>query len=107
MKLNMKKLDFCKDFMLDGYGLSCIENYLLYIFNVEMLPYQYLFFESSLSANEITKAFIDDGISFANFDKIRRLQSIASDYGLSLIHICKLDIIHIKFLSIFLKNKSK
>ena len=77
----MKKLDFCKDFMLDGYGLSCIENYLLYIFNVEMLPYQYLFFESSLSANEITKAFIDDGISFANFDKIRRLQSIASDYG--------------------------
>ena len=54
-----------------------VENYLLYIFNVEMLPYQYLFFESSLSANEITKAFIDDGISFANFDKIRRLQWIS------------------------------
>lgn len=78
----MKDISFDSIVECKSYGLSCVENYLLYILKKEHIAFQYLFFQSNISFSAIIDAFIYEDIKFAYFNKIKRLQSIANEYGI-------------------------
>jgi len=63
-------------------GLSCIENYLLYVLKTRNINFWYLYAKSYLSLGEIYTAFFNEGIKYAFFYKIDRLQDVASKAGL-------------------------
>lgn len=78
----MKKVQFDKDLLNGLYGLSCIENYVLYILRREGFSYQHLYFQSGLSFGEIVEEFIHRNARFAYFYRIKRLQNVAEENGL-------------------------
>ena len=77
---------FSKDELNNLYGLSCIENFLLYILKKEKYLYKYLFFQSFLPFRIIIDSFIREKVQFAYFDKIMRIQDLAGKYGLIDLH---------------------
>ncbi len=78
----MKTVQFDKDLLNGLYGISCIENYVLYILRREGFSYQYLYFQSGLSFGEIADEFVHRNARFAYFYRIKRLQNIAAENGL-------------------------
>ncbi len=78
----MKKVQFDKDLLNGIYGLSCIENYVLYILRREGFSYQYLYSQSGLSFGEILEEFVHRNARFSNFYRIKRLQNVAAENGL-------------------------
>lgn len=82
--MKMKHLN--KSNLENLYGLSCIETFLLYALKNEKYSYQYLFFDSFLSFNEIIYAFVEKKIQFAHFREVTRIQHLCSQYGLVNLH---------------------
>lgn len=80
-------MKFEKSILDNVFGLSCIENYLLYIMKSSNYEYKHLFHESFISFGELAKAFFEENVKYAYFDKIRRLQSVACEYELIKLHI--------------------
>ena len=73
----MKRFEFDKDNLNDLYGLSCVENFLLYILKMERYSYKFLFYKSFLSFSAIVNAFYIDKVEYAYFNKISRIQDLA------------------------------
>lgn len=78
----MRHLEMNKSDLDNLYGLSCIENFLLYVLKKESYSYRYLFFESMLSFRNVVDAFVNENLTYAYFNKVERLQNIASAYDL-------------------------
>jgi len=74
--------EFKKTQLNDLYGLSCIENFLLYAMKTEGYKYKHLYYESYLSMCDIINEFINNNTKYASFYKITRLQKIAADNDL-------------------------
>jgi len=73
----MKTINFEKSILNSAYGLSCIENYLLYAMITEKYNYKHLYFNSYLSFYDISIEFIENNIEYAFFKRTPRLQEIA------------------------------
>jgi len=82
----MKEVNFNTPKNNITYGLSCVENYLLRIFQLEGLDYNYLFYEANLCFSKILHAFVFEKAKYAYFDKVNRIQSLASNCGV--IEMC-------------------
>jgi hypothetical protein len=78
----MKQIETDKSFLDNFFGLSCVENYLLYVYDILGYDYRPLYAKSFLPIYEIATAFCDQEVSYAYFDKISRLQDIAKEQGL-------------------------
>jgi|GEM_PF-1811205 len=78
-------LFFDKTKFINGCALSCVENYLLYLLNINEIKYDYLFYKSYKSFDEIMYDFFINKMEYAFYKGISRLQDVASDLGL-----CKL-----------------
>ena len=75
---------------LDGiYGMSCIENYFLYVLKANRYPFQYLYYNSFLSFGEIVCAFVNKEMRYEYFDKIPRLQNVALNNSLIQMNVYK------------------
>lgn len=77
----------CKDFFdlsvfNELYGLSCVENLLLFILKSYQYSYNYLFYNSFLSFNVVANAFIKENAKYTDFIKIPRIQDTAIDIGI-------------------------
>lgn len=77
----MKRMEFDKELLNNLHGLSCIENFVLYILGKEGFSYRYLYFQSYLSFNEIAEEFVYRNARYAYFYKVKRLQNIAMENG--------------------------
>ena len=60
-------------------GLSCIENYLIFVLKQENYTYNFLFYKSFLSLYKIIKEFVNSNVSYASFYLIERLQKTAKE----------------------------
>ena len=80
----MKHIEADKSFLDTGLGLglSCIENYLLYIYANLNIDYRYLFSKSYVGFSEIAKAFCENKVSYSNFNRIPRLQDTSAQSGI-------------------------
>lgn len=78
----MKQMKADKSLFGSTLGLSCVENYLLYIYILQGYDYRYLYSKSFISMSDIVSAFCDDSAQYAYFDKIPRLQDVAVEQGL-------------------------
>ena len=63
-------------------GLACIENYLLYVLNINNYEYRHLYAKSFLPFFDIAVAFLKESASYAYFNKIERLVNVADKKGL-------------------------
>lgn len=82
---NVKQFKLAKDIFNDIAGLSCLENYLLYVLITENYPYQYLYYKSYLLLPTIIASFLH-GNKYESFYTIERLQQIAAENHLIRIH---------------------
>lgn len=73
----MKEVLLDRSFFNCTYGISCVENLLLYILKSNNIAYQYLFFDSFISIYDIIYDFLYKGNSFENFTPIKRIQDLA------------------------------
>lgn len=73
------KLD--KEYLSEACGLSCIENYLIYILRAKGFPYQYLFGESVKAFSDIVNYFVREKVSYADYYDIARLHTAAQNHG--------------------------
>lgn len=80
-RLNVKRFKLSKDIFNKVVGLSCIENYLLYVLVAENYPYQYIYYKSYISLADIIISFID-GEQYETFHTVNRLNSVAAFEGL-------------------------
>jgi len=78
----MKQIETDKSLLDNILGLSCVENYLLYICVTLGYDYRPLYAKSFTSVFDVAVAFCDEAVSYAYFDKIPRLQDAASEQGL-------------------------
>ena len=78
----MKQIEATKALFDGGLGLSCLENYLLYIMAHLKFDCRILYAYSYITMSEIARAFFDEKITYAHFDKISRLQGITCDFGI-------------------------
>jgi len=62
-------------------GLSCIENYLLYILKSREYNFSLLFYRSFLPFDKIVDEFIQENASYASFYQIERIQEVARKDG--------------------------
>jgi len=76
------KAEFEKTMLNDVYGLSCVENFLLYAMKSEDYEYKYLYHGSYLSMRDITDEFIENNARYASFYRIQRLQELAAQNSL-------------------------
>lgn len=63
-------------------GLSCVENYLLYLFNKNKIPINCVFYQSGVSPSDILQHIIN-GERYATFSGVDRLQCVAQKMGMS------------------------
>ncbi len=110
----MKQMEFDKSLLDHLHGLSCIENYVLYLLRKEGFPYQYLYYQSYLSFREIADDFVYGDTQYAYFYKVKRLQNLAVETGsiqiqscekLDLDFICSHDYICVMVKSEYIKEK--
>lgn len=59
-------------------GMSCIENYVLYILKDNNINYKLLFYDSYISPQDIILQFLEYGSKYASFYKIPRLHKMAT-----------------------------
>ena len=83
----MKKIDVNKALLDKITGLSCVENYLIYILLSEHQKIQFLYAKSYISFFDIVKVFCNENASYAYFNKIPRLQETAVDEGLISLNV--------------------
>ena len=75
----MKKID--SSLFQDIFGLSCVENLVLYILRQSGKPFRYLYYDSFLTLFELERGFICKKDTFVDFKSIRKIQDIALDEG--------------------------
>ena len=68
------------------FGLSCVENLLLYILKANCISYQALYYDSFITISDIEAAFIDKNESYSSFEELVRVQDIALAEGIIKIH---------------------
>ena len=78
----MKKIRVDKSVFNRILGLSCVENYALYILIQSNYEYRFLYAESFVPFFDVVASFIVDSVSYASFNKIKRIQDIAFTEGL-------------------------
>lgn len=78
----MKEIKVDKSLFDRVLGISCIENYFLYVAAYIGIDFRTMYANSYISINEIAHTFIDKKISYAFFNKISRLQNIAYELGI-------------------------
>ena len=71
-----------KSILNNIYGLSCVENYLLYAMTAEDYEYRPLYHGSYLSFCDVAVEFVENNALYASFYKIPRLHDIATENGL-------------------------
>ena len=72
----MKRVELNLEYFNNTYGLSCVENILLYILNANKVATPLLYFSSFLTIAEIEKSMISTA-TYAAFDGVKRLQDVA------------------------------
>ncbi|MBE7057146.1 MAG: hypothetical protein E7388_06900 [Ruminococcaceae bacterium] len=77
----MKQFKLSRDIFNKFAGLSCVENYLLYVLVAENYPYQCVYYKSYISLVDIITSFIN-GEKYESFHAINRLHSVAAFEGL-------------------------
>lgn len=88
----MKQIDANKSLFDNILGLSCIENYVLYIFATQNCDYRFLYAQSVIPFHDIAIAICNEAIPYAYFNKILRIQDVACKEGLiSLTYVENLD----------------
>lgn len=78
----MKMIEADKTYLDQSLGLSCVENYYLYIMTYNQFEYRPLYANSFVSAGEIARAFCEENTTYAYFNKISRLQETSSRFGI-------------------------
>jgi len=78
----MKPIEADKLLLDNVLGLSCIENYTLYILHNHGCDYRFLYAKSFVQIFDIAKALCDENIPYAYFNKIPRLQDMSHKAGL-------------------------
>lgn len=79
-------------FYNNTYGLTCVENILLYILNSANIPYWILYYDSFITFSEIIKCFQKEGIYYETFNGLHTIQNIADNEGWVKIHSTSDDI---------------
>ena len=69
-----------QDIVWRSTGLSCVENYLLYLFHKNKIEANYLFYQSGICVSDIMQR-IENGDRYATFNGVDRLQYIAQKLG--------------------------
>lgn len=64
------------------HGLSCVENYLLYVLSVNNYEYKHLYAQSYISFSGIVNYFFNEKKLYEYFDSIPRLQTTAGEYDI-------------------------
>ena len=77
----MKNVVLNKQDFKDIYGLSCVENLILYILKQEGMMCECLYCESFYSISEIEHYFLKNQATHANFYLPKRIQNIAQERG--------------------------
>lgn len=72
-------LNIDKHFYADTLGVSCVEKSLLGYLHYLKFPYQCLFYESYISANDVLDEFLNNKVSYIAYSGIKRLQKVAND----------------------------
>lgn len=85
----MKQITADKSLLNQILGLSCLENYLLYIMKECGYHYQALYAESFVSFSDIATTLFDEAVPYAYFHKIPRLQATARKKNLLSMAITK------------------
>ncbi|MCL2591946.1 MAG: hypothetical protein FWD82_01150 [Defluviitaleaceae bacterium] len=83
----MKSLIFDKGKLSDLHGLSCIENFLLYILREEQYAYKDLFYKSFLHFDEIIDIFFEKKVEYASFYNIKRIQDVAKENNIINVNV--------------------
>jgi len=78
----MRSLNVDKEIFDNLIGLSCVENYLLYILAHNRTQYRHIYAHSFISFYDIVDAFCNHDIQYAYFNKIVRVQELAHRKGL-------------------------
>lgn len=78
----MRRIEANKSLFDRGLGLSCIENYLLYILDYLKVDYRFLYAKSYIPISDVIQSLYINKNSFAYFDGIPRLQNTASEWEL-------------------------
>jgi len=73
--------NFDKNLLPEGYGLSCLENYLLYSLIEQNVEISRLFYRSYINFSRIYNAFLG-GEQYAYYSGIPRLQNVYTELGL-------------------------
>lgn len=73
---------FSKDGLMDGYALSCVESYVLYLLKIREPQWRAIFYKSYMSFTNILDEFIYNNAEYARFTSIERLQITGQELGL-------------------------
>ncbi|GFI46780.1 hypothetical protein IMSAGC019_02100 [Lachnospiraceae bacterium] len=110
----MKRMEFDKELLNGLHGLSCIENFVLYILKKEGFSHQCLYYQSYLPFSEIAKELIYKKTSYAYFYRVKRIQNVAAESGiiqmqtrseLDLDFICNHDYVCVMVKPEYMKDK--
>ena len=82
----MKSFELNQKFFNNSYGLSCVENLLLYVLNSNGIISPCLYYSSFLTIEQIEKILMTTS-SYSTFDGIERLQDVAVKEGIINMHI--------------------
>ena len=83
----MREIEVNKSLFNNALGLSCIENYLLYILAARRYDYRYLYAESFVPFFDIAQALHSECVRYAYFNGIPRIMDTARNEGLISLHI--------------------
>lgn len=72
-------MNFDKNQLTLGYGLSCIENYIVYLLKDCDPDWEYIFYKSYLSFAEIFDEFYSGQKQYSYFDRIPRIQQVGRE----------------------------
>lgn len=73
----MKSIRLSHDKKMEGFGLSCVENLIIYIMKENNISFQNCYCDSFLTYNEIQRFFFAEKCSYATFNGVQRLQEVA------------------------------
>lgn len=79
-------LEISKRDLVEGYGLTCIENYFLTLLQHESRDWSYIFYRSYLSLPQIIDEFCENNGRYAFFRRIPRLQKVGEQLGICKLH---------------------
>lgn len=75
-------MEIDKNSLLNGYGLSCIENYVIAILKKYISNWETIFFKSFMLFEDILRDFAVYKEKYAYFSGVERIQDVCSELGL-------------------------